>query len=146
MKLLVILLCCVLSCSNEIVTKDEIIHPPVGLSITESSGIYLVTFSADNRETNFTGYGFFQAASQADLNTAPSDTLANDATFFCALTTSQLSYESQSTIQLGSGTQSSGVLCQLSSFTPVSNNYLAMRARVNRDQNTWSEPAIVQIP
>ena len=111
--------------ANEIVT-EEIIHPPVGLSITENSGIYLVTFSADNRETSFTGYGFFQAASQADLNTAPSDTLADDATFFCALTTSQLSYESQSTIQLGSGTESSGVLCHLTSFSPVSNNYLAI--------------------
>lgn len=141
-----ILLCFVLSCSNEIITKEEIIHPPVGLSITVNSGIYLVTFSADNRETNFTGYGFFQAAAQEDLNTAPSDTVADDATFFCTLTASQLSYENQSTIQLGTGTESSGVLCHLSSFSPVSSNYLAMRAKVNKDQNTWSAPAIVQIP
>ena len=146
MKIIALIICLAFSCSNEIVTKDEIIHPPVGVTVTFSSGIYIVTFSADNRETNFAGYGFFQAATETDLSTAPSDTVSDDAIFFCQITASQLSYESQSTIQLGSGIESSGVLCHLSSFSPTPNNYLAMRARVSRDTNTWSEPAIVQIP
>lgn len=132
------------SCAANTDYQPEYIHPPVALSVEDKGGFYEVSFQSYNIENGFSGYGLFTGSDSSSASAAPADELPSSPDFFCSTTTTP-DYNSNYTVQVG-GTEQSGYDCYLPSFTLSSGMYVAVRARVERDEEPWSDPAVKQTP
>lgn len=135
----------------------ESIHAPINLTITNAGGYYRASFYSDNTEDGFTGYGLFQGASataaagsdtDADNDNLVSDYSATTNAAFCSMAVSSLDYSNAIVIQIGGATADSDARCHLSTteLSLSSGNYIAIRARVEREEKPWSQAATALIP
>jgi hypothetical protein len=132
------------ACAQSTKVTQEYINPPVSLSITNvAAQTYELSFFSDNREGGFAGYGIFTGATAADLAAYPASAIES-AALFC-VSTSQSNYKTVVTIQVGPAA-ASATLCNLTGLTLTVGQFVAVRARVERLENPWSQVAVVQVP
>lgn len=139
-----LLLASIGACVQSTKVTQEYINPPVSLAITNvATQTYELSFYSDNREGGFAGYGIFTAATAADLSVYPANAIES-AAIFC-VSTSQSNYKTVVTIQVGPSA-AGATLCNLTGLTLTTGQFVAVRARVERLENPWSQDAVVQVP
>lgn len=142
-----LLLLCVsfaVGCVHTVTETQEYINPPINLTVTSVGGsTYELSFYSDNREGGFAGYGIFTGASSGAVSADPANDLAAAAAF-CA-NTGQVNYKTTVTIQVGAAA-TGGSLCNITSLTLTTGQFLALRSRVERTSKPWSSAAIAQVP
>ncbi|MCB1201026.1 MAG: hypothetical protein KDK41_10300 [Leptospiraceae bacterium] len=129
-------------CSNLTQYTLEWIKAPVQVSAERQGGVVIVSFNADNRESLFAGYGFFISPTQAQLTAAPANTIPTE---FCTASSGTLDFKNKVQVRFGAAAETTD-FCALPAVTLTAGQYLAIRARVERDESPWSEPAIILIP
>lgn len=141
------LLC--LTCSQATKVTPEYVHAPINLQISLiSAQTYSLSFTSDNREGGFSGYGIFTGATSAELNAdQPASNDITAALDFCAIATP--AYTVTAAIHVGpaaAGVAAGTAICDKSAVILTSGAFVALRARVQRDSEAWSKAAIVQVP
>lgn len=125
----------------------EYINPPISLSISlVATNTYQLSFYSDNREGGFGGYGIFTGSS-ADAVSASAKAMPSDiasAQGFCSVP-QQAEYRLVRTIQVGPNATGS-TICDVTSLTLVSGQWVGLRARVERPSEPWSAAAVAQVP
>ncbi|AFM13539.1 hypothetical protein [Turneriella parva] len=125
----------------------EYINPPINLSIAlVATQTYQLSFYSDNREGGFAGYGVFTGASAASVSTAAKNMSTDIAAAqgFCSVP-QQAEYRLVRTIQVGPNATGS-TICDITTLTLVSGQWVGLRARVERPEEPWSAAAFVQVP
>lgn len=127
----------------------EYVHSPVNLKVSLiATQTYSLSFTTDNREGGFSGYGIFSGATSAELNSdQPASSDKTAALDFCDVGTP--AYNTTATIQVGpsaNGVTAGTAICDKPAVILTPGAYVALRARVQRDSDAWSRPAIVQVP
>lgn len=141
LKVMTVFLFVFFSCINTKQTTPEWIKVPINLEATTDTGNTLLTFYSDNQEIGFNGYAIFINANKAELEKDPS----SEPSGFCPRSGKSLSFEQTIRIRLG-GEAKEGEFCGLSGLNPASGVWVALRAKVERDEQPYSEPALVQVP
>lgn len=141
--------CLCLFCSQTTKVTPEYVHAPVNLSVTQiATQTYSLSFTSDNREGGFSGYGIFAGTTSAELNTdQPASNEKTAALDFCDV--GSPAYTVTAMIHVGpaaAGVTAGTAICDKTSVILTSGAYVALRARVQRDSNAWSKAAIVQVP
>lgn len=141
------------SCTQNFQYTLESIAAPVNVSLSQDGSEYDLTFTSDNREANFAGYGIFTGISQtqSEANTSNDiDNFTSDNTkCFVSLSSSSISYTDPTVkIRLNTSSLPSGYhgYCTSLDLSIISGNYLSIRAYVNRESDVWSNSASVLIP
>lgn len=135
-----LLLCCIQTTK---VTK-EYINPPINLNVTQiAAQTYRISFYSDNREGGFVGYGIFTASSASAASAYPPNDISSAAAF-CA-NSGQANYKTTVTIEVGPSA-AAGSICNNTDLILTPGQFLALRGRVERTEQPWSEAAIAQVP
>ena len=122
----------------------EYINPPINLTVTQvAAQTYQISFFSDNREGGFVGYGIFTAASSAAASVYPANDIAS-ATVFCT-NSGQVNYKTTVTIQVGPSA-AGGSICNDTGLILTPGQFIALRGRVERTEEPWSEAAVAQVP
>ena len=150
-----------LYCEANFEVESEIINPPVNVQVTQKTdttngfSYYEISFSADNREANFAGYGIFSgtaSATETAIENAKSKSSTASGTSSADLFCSNFAdFNTPYLVQVGGTSIVSGVSCpinasDLSKISLSSGMAVAVRARVNRASNAWSEAASRDVP
>ncbi len=130
------------SCTTDVVGIPEIIQTPVDLQVVAVTGGHEISFLSDNRENGFNGYGIFVAATRSELSAEPPATLS---TYFCPMASQQVPYSQRIKVMVGAAAPA-GYICGLPDLLLASGQFVAVRARVERDGSPWSKPVIAQVP
>jgi len=157
---LVILCVTLVACIQSTKVTQEYINPPINLTITLiATQTYRLSFTSDNREGGFAGYGIFTGASADAVSAEPGSDITA-AQLFCSLT-SQGYYAYPVNLQIGPA--ATGVwspptstttapdpnvltLCNFTGNTLTAGNHIALRARVERTTQPWSSAATAIVP
>lgn len=132
------------SCIQSAKTTLEYINPPINLSITQvAAQTYQLSFYSDNREGGFVGYGIFTASSASAVSAYPANDISA-AAVFCA-NSGQVNYKTTVTIEVGPSA-AAGSICNHTSLVLTPGQFVALRGRVERTEQPWSEAAIAQVP
>ncbi|RME92998.1 MAG: hypothetical protein D6767_01940 [Candidatus Hydrogenedentota bacterium] len=142
------------SCSNQIVSGPEILHPPINLKIevkTSPFAYYHVEFTSDNIEAGFAGYRVFEGSTVEEAKNAvqtflDQNTLPEISDGKTCPASSFTSKDVPVTIQIGGNSQVAGYSCYLLSLNLTAGNYIAIRAFANRRNDQFSEAAVTQVP
>jgi hypothetical protein len=132
------------SCIQSTKITMEYINPPINLTVTQiAAQTYQISFYSDNREGGFVGYGIFTAGSSSAASVYPANDIAT-AAVFCT-NSGQVNYKTTVTIEVGPSA-AAGSICNNTALILTPGEYIALRGRVERTEQPWSEAAIAQVP